>query len=156
MPKTKKRKYSKKLKKTCGNPPENNIELLASLVEATMEQDYTQLTQTINTIYPTLSPKVRQYKDFINSVITSYEYNKKNIPMVLLRLLGRMRTVLEQIKHLIRFHNEPRFLQAELGRRGYNDIVTFIEVVRTNTKDIDKSMEHYIKSALDEYRGARL
>ena len=156
MPKTKKRKYRKNLKKTAGNPPENNIELLASLVEATMRQDYAELTRTINRIYPTFSHIARQYKAFINSVITSYEYNKKNIPVVLLELIDRMRTVLERINYLIRFHNEPEFLQAELGRRSYNDIVTFIEIVRTNTKDMDKRMENYIQSALDDYRGARL
>ena len=155
MPKTKKRKYSKKLKKTGGYFPESNIELLAS-IESTLAQNYAQLTQTINTIYPTFSFKVRQYKAFINSVITSYEYNQKNIPIVLLRLIDRMRTVLERINHLIRFHNDPEFLQAELGRNGYNDIVTFIELVLTNTEDIDKRMQHYTQSALDDYRGARL
>ena len=156
MPKTKKRKYRKNLKKTGGNSPESNIELLASLVEATMAQDAEQLTQNINTIYPDLSSKVRQYKAFINSVITSYEYNQKNIPIVLLRLISRMRTVLERINYLIRFHNEPGFLQAELGRRGYNDIVTFIELIKTNTDDIDVRMQRYTQSVLHDYRGAQL
>ena len=155
MPKTKKRKYSKKLKKTGGYFPESNIELLAS-IESTLAQNYAQLTQTINTIYPTLSFKVRQYEAFINSVITSYEYNQKNIPVVLLRLISQMRTVLERLNHLIRLRTEPGFLQAELGRNGYNDIVTFIELVLTNTEDIDKRMQHYTQTALNDYRGAQL
>ena len=155
MPKTKKRKYSKKLKKTGGYFPESNIELLTS-IESTLAQNYTQLTQTINTIYPTLSFKVRQYEAFINSVITSYEYNQKNIPVVLLRLISQMRTVLERLNHLIRLRTEQGFLQAELGRNGYNDMVTFIELVLTNTEDIDKRMQHYTQSALDDYRGAQL
>ena len=155
MPKTKKRKYSKKLKKTGGYFPESNIELLAS-IESTLAQNYAQLTQTINTIYPTLSFKVRQYKAFINSVITSYEYNQKNIPIVLLRLISQMRTVLERLNHLIRLRTEPGFLQAELGRNGYNDMVTFIELTITNIENIEERMQHYTQSALNDYRGAQL
>ena len=155
MPKTKKRKYSKKLKKTGGYFPESNIELLAS-IESTLAQNYAQLTQTINTIYPTLSFKVRQYKAFINSVITSYEYNQKNIPVVLLRLISQMRTILERLNHLIRLRTEPGFLQAELGRDGYNDMVTFIELTITNIEDIEERMQDYTQSVLDDYRGAQL
>lgn len=155
MPKTKKRKYSKKLKKTGGYFPESNIELLAS-IESTLAQNYAQLTQTINTIYPTLNFKVRQYKAFINSVITSYEYNQKNIPIVLLRLISQMRTVLERLNHLIRLRTEPGFLQAELGRNGYNDMVTFIELTITNIENIEERMQHYTQSALNDYRGAQL
>ena len=155
MPKTKKRKYSKKLKKTGGYFPESNIELLAS-IESTLAQNYAQLTQTINTIYPTLSFKVRQYKAFINSVTTSYEYKHKNIPIVLLRLISQMRTVLERLNHLVRLRTEPGFLQAELGRNGYNDMVTFIELTITNIEDIEDRMQHYTQSALNDYRGAQL
>ena len=155
MPKTKKRKYSKKLKKTGGYFPESNIELLAS-IESTLAQNYAQLTQTINTIYPTLSFKVRQYKAFINSVITSYEYNQKNIPVVLLRLISQMRTVLERLNHLIRLRTEQGFLQAELGRNGYNDMVTFIALTITNIEDIEEHMQDYTQSVLDDYRGAQL
>ena len=155
MPKTKKRKYRKNLKKTGGYFPESNIELLTS-IESTLAQNYTQLTQTINTIYPTLSFKVRQYEAFINSVITSYEYNQKNIPVVLLRLISQMRTVLERLNHLIRLRTEQGFLQAELGRNGYNDMVTFIELTITNIEDIEEHMQHYTQSVLDDYRGAQL
>ena len=155
MPKTKKRKYRKNLKKTGGYFPESNIELLAS-IESTLAQNYAQLTQTINTIYPTLSFKVRQYEAFINSVITSYEYNQKNIPVVLLRLISQMRTVLERLNHLIRLRTEQGFLQAELGRNGYNDMVTFIELTITNIEDIEEHMQDYTQSVLDDYRGAQL
>lgn len=155
MPKTKKRKYRKNLKKTGGYFPESNIELLTS-IESTLAQNYTQLTQTISTIYPTLSFKVRQYEAFINSVITSYEYNQKNIPVVLLRLISQMRTVLERLNHLIRLRTEQGFLQAELGRNGYNDMVTFIELTITNIEDIEEHMQDYTQSVLDDYRGAQL
>ena len=151
------RKLNKKTKAKAGYVPAAARAMLASLeARLTHNHNIAQLTQTMANIAPTLILKSSQYKTFINSVITSYEYNVKHIPIVLLRLIAQIRTVLERVNHLLRFHNEPVFLEAELARHGYNDIVTFIELTLTNMEDIEDKMQHYTQSALDDYKGAQL
>jgi hypothetical protein len=158
MPKTKrktKRKLNKKTKAKAGYVSATAQAMLASL-EASITHNIAQLRQSLANIVPTLILKSRQYKAFINSVTTSYEYNHKNIPIVLLRLIAQIRTVLERVNHLLRFHNEPAFLEAEIARHGFNDIVTFIDLTLTNMEDIEDKMQRHTQSALDDYKGAQL
>ena len=129
--------------------------MLASL-EANITHNLQQLRQSLARIVPILVLKSRQYKAFINSVSTSYEYNHKHIPIVLLRLIAQIRIVLERVNHLLRFHNEPAFLEAELARNGFNDIVTFIDLTLTNMENVEQHMQLYTQSALDDYKGAQL
>ena len=156
MPKTyKNKRYAKKNKNKAGkNAQAESRELLASIQAYQLQLE--ELTQSIARIYPTLVIKVRQYKAFINSVFTSYEYRRKNIPSVLLTMITQIRTVLERVNHIIRFYNEPGFLQRELAVNGYNDIVAFIALTQRNIIDLDANMQYYTQNALDDYKGAQL
>jgi hypothetical protein len=156
MPKTHKNKrYAKKNKNKAGkNAQAESRELLASIQAYQLQLE--ELTQSIARIYPTLVIKVRQYKAFINSVFTSYEYRRKNIPSVLLTMITQINLVLEEVNHLIRFHNEAGFLQRELAENGYNDIVDFIGLIIDNMEDLENNMRNYTQSALDDYQGAQL
>jgi hypothetical protein len=163
MPKTHKKKqfykrkhYAKKNKPKAGYlGPASTRALLAS-IETMAEHRIAEITQSITRIYPTLIIKVRQYKSFINSVFTSYEYRRKNIPSILLTMITQIRTVLERVNHLLRLYNEPGFLQRELAVNGYNDIVAFIALTQRNIIDIDANMQYYTQNALDDYKGAQL
>lgn len=162
MPKTHKKKhYSKKkhyIKKTkiqAGkNAQAESRELLASIQGYQLQLE--EIAQSIARIAPTLIIKVGQYKAFINSVFTSYEYRRKNIPSILLTMITQIRTVLERVNHLLRFYNEPGFLQSELVANGYNDIVAFIGLTIDNMEDLENNMRDYTQNALDDYRGAQL
>jgi hypothetical protein len=158
MPKTyKNRKHlnKKKNKNKAGkNAQAESRELLASIQAYQLQLE--ELTQSIARIYPTLVIKVRQYKAFINSVFTSYEYRRKNIPSVLLTMITQINLVLEEVNHLIRFHNEAGFLQRELAENGYNDIVDFIGLIIGNMEDLENNMRNYTQNALDDYKGAQL
>ena len=156
MPKTyKNKRYAKKNKNKAGkNVQAESRELLASIQAYQLQLE--ELTQSITRIYPTLVIKVRQYKAFINSVFTSYEYRRKNIPSVLLTMITQINLVLEEVNHLIRFHNEAGFLQRELAENGYNDIVDFIGLIIDNMEDLENNMRNYTQSALDDYQGAQL
>ena len=156
MPKTHKNKrYAKKNKNKAGkNAQAESRELLASIQAYQLQLE--EITQSITRIYPILIIKVRQYKTFINSVFTSYEYRRKNIPSVLLTMITQIRTVLERVNHIIRFYNEPGFLQRELAVNGYNDIVAFIALTQRNIIDLDANMQYYTQNALDDYKGAQL
>uniref|UniRef100_A0A6C0D5Y9 Uncharacterized protein n=1 Tax=viral metagenome TaxID=1070528 RepID=A0A6C0D5Y9_9ZZZZ len=164
MPKSSKnRKHARKAKAKAKNKTKTKAgyvsasaqAMLASL-EATITHNRAQLRQVLTNIVPTLILKSIQYKTFINSVSTSYEYNVKHIPIVLLRLIAQIRTVLERVNHLLRFHNEPAFLEAELARHGFSDIVTFIDLTLTNMEDIEDKMRRHTQNALDDYKGAQL
>jgi hypothetical protein len=156
MPKTyKNKRYAKKNKNKAGkNVQAESRELLASIQAYQLQLE--ELTQSITRIYPTLVIKVRQYKAFINSVFTSYEYRRKNIPSVLLTMITQINLVLEEVNHLIRFHNEAGFLQRELAENGYNDIVDFIGLIIDNMEDLENNMRNYTQNALDDYKGAQL
>jgi hypothetical protein len=156
MPKTyKNKRNTKKNKNKAGkNAEAESRELLASIQAYQLQLE--ELTQSIARIYPTLVIKVRQYKAFINSVFTSYEYRRKNIPSVLLTMITQINLVLEEVNHLIRFHNEAGFLQRELAENGYNDIVDFIGLIIGNMEDLENNMRNYTQSALDDYQGAQL
>ena len=152
---SKKKHYAKKNKPKAGkNAQAESRELLASIQAYQLQLEH--ITQSITRIYPTLIIKVRQYKSFINSVFTSYEYRRKNIPSILLTMITQIRTVLERINHIIRFYNEPGFLQRELAANGYNDIVAFIALTQRNIIDLDANMQYYTQNALDDYKGAQL
>jgi len=152
----KKRRYAKKNKTKAGYlGPASTRALLAS-IETMAENRIAEITQSIARIAPTLIIKVGQYKAFINSVFTSYEYRRKNIPYVLLTMITQIRAVLERVNHLLRFYNEPGFLQRELAINGYNDIVAFIGLTIDNMEDLENNMRDYTQNALDDYRGAQL
>jgi hypothetical protein len=150
----KKKTRTKKAKANAGHVSARARELLASIQAYQLQLE--ELTQTIARIYPTLVIKVRQYKAFINSVFTSYEYRRKNIPSVLLTMITQINLVLEEVNHLIRFHNEAGFLQRELAENGYNDIVDFIGLIIDNMEDLENNMRDYTQNALADYRGAQL
>ena len=150
-----KAKAKNKTKTKAGYVSASAQAMLASL-EATITHNIAQLRQVLDNIVPTLILKSIQYKTFINSVSTSYEYNVKHIPIVLLRLIAQISTVLERVNHLLRFHNEPAFLEAELARHGFSDIVTFIDLTLTNMEDIEDKMQRHTQNALDDYKGAQL
>ena len=152
---SKKKHYAKKNKPKAGkNAEAESRELLASIQAYQLQLE--QITQSITRIYPILIIKVRQYKAFINSVFTSYEYRRKNIPSILLTMITQIRTVLERVNHLLRLYNEPGFLQSELAANGYNDIVAFIALTQRNIIDLDSNMQYYTQNALDDYKGAQL
>ena len=135
------RKLNTRTKGKAGNVHASATAMLASIeARLTHNHNIAQLTQTMANIAPTFILKSRQYKDFINRVTTSYEYKHKNIPSVLLILITQIHDVLERVNHVLRFHNEPAFLEAELVRNGYNGIVTFIELTLTNMEDIEDKM----------------
>jgi hypothetical protein len=71
-------------------------------------------------------------------------------------MITQIRTVLERVNHIIRFYNEPGFLQRELAVNGYNDIVAFIALTQRNIIDLDANMQYYTQNALDDYKGAQL
>ena len=101
MPKThKKRHYAKKTKtktKVKAGYVSTTARAMIAALEARITHNIGQLRQLLARIAPTLTLKSREYKDYINNVSTSYEYNHTNIPIVLLRLTTQIHTGLERV-----------------------------------------------------------
>ena len=161
MPKTnkkreyrKKRRYAKKNNTKAGkNAEAESRELLASIQAYQLQLE--QLTQMLATMRPLLQAKSIQYTLISNSMLTSYEYDHRNIPSVLLTMLSYILPVIERINHLLRCHNDPAFLASELRSRGYNDTMSFIGLTLSNMEELDEKLVDYRSSVLADYKGAQ-
>jgi hypothetical protein len=150
-----KKTYIKKTKTQAGkNAEAESRELLASIQAYPLQLE--QLTQMLATMRPVLQAKSMQYTLISNSMLTSYEYDHRNIPSVLLTMLHSILPVIEKINHLLRCLNEPAFLASELARHGYNNFMSFIELTLNNMEELDEKLVDYRSSVLADYRGAQL
>jgi hypothetical protein len=156
MPKRYKNKtHRKKTKTQAGkNAEAESRELLASIQAYQLQLE--QLTQMLATMHPVLQAKSTQYTLISNSMLTSYEYDHRNIPSVLLIMLHSILPVIKSINHLLRCHNEPAFLVSELARHGYNNFMSFIGLTLSNMEELDEKLVDYRSSVLADYRGAQL
>ena len=148
-------KYSKHDKTKAGFVSASARAMLES-IEAIAANNFLHTLQAIHNIYPRLILKARQYADFTNSVVTSYEYRRKNIPHAMLTILSEISIVSRRVNHLIKCHDEHGILQDELERNGVNDMQAFIILTRRNIDDLDQQMRVYTQDALDDYRGAEM
>jgi len=167
MPKTKNRKYTKKIKRKAGSlqsfrgtrsaigdltrrgiPSEvSDIifrEFAASRIQdRAKEKNLQRLTAFLARIYNALYLKELQLAAFVNSVNTSYEFNTRNTPRVLLQILPQVNNVLIRIRHILRFHNEPQFLRAEFRELGFFALRTFILNTIQEGRRIDTMLADY-------------
>ena len=102
-------------------------EFAASRIQTRAKQKNLQrLTTLITTSYNFFYLTELQLASFVNSVNTSYEFNTRNTPDILLQMLPEVNNVLIRIRHILRFRNEPQFLEAEFRDVGYFALRIFI------------------------------
>ena len=167
MPKTKNRKYTKKIKSKAGSLQSfrgtrsalrdldrrgipNDVsdiifrEFAASRIqEKSKEKNLQRLTAFLARIYNPLYLKELQLTAFVNSINTSYEFNTRNTPRVLLQILPQVNNVLIRIRHILRFHNEPQFLRAEFREVGFFPLRTFLLNTILEGRRIDTILADY-------------
>lgn len=180
MPKTKNRKYTKKIKSKAGSlqsfrdmrsalrdldrrgiPNEvSDIifrEFAASRIqEKSKEKNLQRLTAFLARIYNSLYLKELQLTAFVNSVNTSYEFNTSNTPSVLLQILPQVNNVLMRIRHILRFHNEPQFLRAEFREVGFFALRTFLLNTILEGRRIDTILADYRANMVADYNMAQI
>jgi hypothetical protein len=178
MPKTKNRKYTKKIKRKAGTlqsfrdmrsalrdldrrgiPGEvSDIifrEFAASKIQdKSKEKNLQRLTAFLARIYNPLYLKELQLTAFVNSVNTSYEFNTSNTPSVLLQILPQVNNVLMRIRHILRFHNEPQFLRAEFREVGFFALRTFLLNTILEGRRIDTMLADYRANMVADYNMA--
>ena len=167
MPKIKNRKYTKKIKNKAGtlqsfrdtraaigdltrrglSHDETDIifkEFAASRIQdRAKEKNLQRLTAFLARIYNSLYLKELQLAAFVNSVNTSYEFNTRNTPRVLLQILPEVNYVLIRIRHILRLYNEPQFLRAEFREVGFFPLRTFLLNTIREGRRIDTMLAHY-------------
>ena len=178
MPKTKNRKYTKKIKRKAGtlqsfrdmrsalrdldrrgipNEVSDIIfrEFAASKIQdKSKEKNLQRLTAFLARIYNPLYLKELQLTAFVNSVNTSYEFNTSNTPSVLLQILPQVNNVLIRIRHILRFHNEPQFLRAEFREVGFIALRTFLLNTILEGRRIDTILADYRANMVADYNMA--
>lgn len=180
MPKTRNRKHRKKFKKKAGtlqsfrgtkvalaNLEQREIprvlsnkifrEFAASRIQDRAKQKNLQrLTTLITTSYNFFYLTELQLASFVNSINTSYEFNTRNTPDVLLQMLPEVNNVLMRIRHILRFRNEPQFLEAEFREVGYFALRTFILNTIGDTRRIHSIIVHYRANMVADYNMAQI
>ena len=180
MPKTKKRKYSKNLKRKAGtlqsfrgtrialaNLEQRGItralsnkifrDFAASRIQdRAKEKNLQRLTTLITTSYNFFYLTELQLASFVNSVNTSYEFNTRNTPDILLQMLPEVNNVLIRIRHILRFRNEPQFLEAEFREVGYFALRTFILNTIGDTRRIHNIIGNYRANSVADYNMAQI
>ena len=180
MPKTRNRKHRKKFKKKAGtlqnfrgtkvalaNLEQREIprslsnkifrNFAASTIQTRAKQKNLQrLTSAISNNYNFFYLTELQLAAFVNSVNTTYEFNTRNTPNVLLQILPQVTNVLIRIRHILRFHNDPQFLQAEFREVGFIALRTFILNTIGETRRIHNIIGDYRANMVADYNMAQI
>ena len=180
MPKTRNRKHRKKFKKKAGtlqsfrgtkvalaNLEQREIprslsnkifrDFAASTIQDRVKQKNLQklisiITRSYNFFYLT----ELQLAAFITSVNTTYEFNTRNTPDILLQMLPEVTNVLIRIRHILRFHREPQFLQAEFREVGFIALRTFLLNTIREARHIHNIIRHYRANMVADYNMAQI
>ena len=180
MPKTKKRKYRKNLKRKAGtlqsfrdtraaigdltrrglSHDETDLifrDFAASRIQdRAKEKNLQRLTTLITTSYNFFYLTEIQLASFVNSVNTSYEFNTRNTPDILLQMLPGINNVLIRIRHILRFRNEPQFLEAEFREVGYFALRIFILNTIGDARRIHNIIGNYRANMVADYNMAQI
>ena len=129
----------------------------ASTIQDRVKQKNLQrLTTLLAQIYNFFYLTEVQLASFVNSVNTTYEFNTRNTPNVLLQILPQVTNVLIRIRHILRFHNDPQFLQAEFREVGFIALRTFILNTIGETRRIHNIIGDYRANMVADYNMAQI
>ena len=120
------------------------------------EKNLQRLTALLAQIYNFFYLTEVQLAAFVNSVNTTYEFNTRNTPDVLLQILPQVNNVLIRIRHILRFHNDPQFLRAEFREVGFIALRTFLLNTIGETRRIRNIIGDYRANMVADYNMAQL
>ena len=120
------------------------------------QKNLQRLTTLLAQIYNFFYLTEVQLASFVNSVNTTYEFNTRNTPDVLLQILPQVNNVLIRIRHILRFHNDPQFLQAEFREVGFIALRTFILNTIGETRRIHNIIGDYRANMVADYNMAQI
>jgi len=83
---------------------------------------------------------------FINNVNIHYEFNDDQ------NMLPLLDDTLVRVRRIIRFYNEPQFLQAQLKIDGYLALRNYILDTVSRISNVNSLMRRYMNGSLNDYR----
>ena len=83
---------------------------------------------------------------FINNVNIHYEFNDEQ------NMLPLLDDTLVRVKRIIRFYNEPQFLQSQLKIDGYLALRNYILDTISRISNVNSLMRRYMNGSLNDYR----
>ena len=172
MPKTKNRKYTKKIKSKAGSLQSfrgtrsalrdldrrgipNDVsdiifkEFAASRIQDRFNDKNLQRIVSLLNQYPMhirFSNAERRLLYFINNVNIHYEFNDEQ------NMLPLLDDTLVRVKRIIRFYNEPQFLQSQLKIDGYLALRNYILDTISRISNVNSLMRRYMNGSLNDYR----
>ena len=172
MPKTKNRKYTKKIKRKAGSLRSfretrsalrdldrrgipNDVsdiifkEFAASRIQDRFNDKNLQRIVSLLNQYPMhirFSNAERRLLYFINNVNIHYEFNDEQ------NMLPLLDDTLVRVKRIIRFYNEPQFLQSQLKIDGYLALRNYILDTISRISNVNSLMRRYMNGSLNDYR----
>ena len=97
-------------------------------------------------MYLRFSNSERRLLYFINSVNTQYEFNDEQ------NMLPLLDDTLVRVRRIIRFYNEPEFLQSQLKIDGYLALRNYILDTVSRISNVNSLMRRYMNGSLNDYR----
>ena len=172
MPKTKNRKYTKKIKSKAGSLQSfrgtrsalrdldrrgipNDVsdiifrDFAASRIQDRFNDKNLQRIVSLLNQYPMhirFSNAERRLLYFINNVNIHYEFNDEQ------NMLPLLDDTLVRVKRIIRFYNEPQFLQSQLKIDGYLALRNYILDTVSRISNVNSLMRRYMNGSLNDYR----
>ena len=83
---------------------------------------------------------------FINNVNIHYEFNDEQ------NMLPLLDDTLLRVRRIIRFYNEPQFLQSQLKIDGYLALRNYILDTVSRISNVNSLMRRYMNGSLNDYR----
>tara|TARA_Y100001970_G_C14206609_1_gene844425 strand:+ start:1585 stop:2235 length:651 start_codon:yes stop_codon:yes gene_type:complete len=98
----------------------------------------------------------QSYDYFIDSVNTSYQFDKKNIPSIILDIKPNVKKGQIAAKFLIDLRKNENKLKQLFKKVGYNNIITIIDTMTEDLQHALVSMKIFREFAINDYKASQL
>jgi hypothetical protein len=130
----------------------------ASVIQDRFNEKYLgRIRQELNRFTLTQLINLKQSMDFfITSVYTSYEFNTKNIPGIILEIEPEIKRGSQAAKFLIDLKENNNKLKELFKRVGYNNIIITINTMINRIEVAIVCIRNFRNFAIEDYRAAQL
>ena len=132
--------------------------LSASVIQDKFNEKYLgRVKQILNQFTSTQLKNLKQSFDFfINSTTTSYEFDEKKIPGIILDIQPDIKRGSQAAKFLIDLKENQDKLKLLFKRVGYNNIIITINTMFSRLQMAVVSIQNFKSFAIDDYRASQL
>ena len=132
--------------------------LSASVIQDKFNEKYLgRVKQNLNQFTSTQLKNLKQSFDFfINSTTTSYEFDEKKIPGIILDIQPDIKRGSQAVKFLIDLKENQDKLKLLFKRVGYNNVIITINTMFSRLQLAVVSIQNFKSFAIHDYRASQL